>query len=368
MKKTLFFSIVSLLLLAHTALASFSDIESSHYYYESISWLEDQGVVVGYADGEFKPKGSVNRAEFLKMLYETVGMENEDTTLPFSDVPDNQWYSKYVKEAYATGVIDGYPDGTFRPGNPINFAEAIKIVTNGFFPVDSLYGSGESYIPCLMDLRYMEGNWYWKYFSVADTRCLLPPVINSESHGFNEADYVTRGDMAEILYRAKAVKDNGYNNFAEEMQPAKIQTSMYCKQATNYTNRAYGFTFSCPTNLYMLDIYGSVFASNNEIEYNDMMNGYFAPILIEPTNETRNASLLDNTDIQSEEEVIADGVTGTQYIGTTGSYLPYQTHSIILTVFPEKNLTIITLNNVLSEEEIDYNEVGDEIIENLFFY
>ncbi|MFH1284223.1 MAG: S-layer homology domain-containing protein, partial [Candidatus Peregrinibacteria bacterium] len=175
MKKFLISAICAFLVFSQVAMASFSDVPANHHYRNSIQWMQDNGVVNGYSDGTFRSDQSVTRAEFLKMLYETVGMDGHDADLPFPDISENAWYTPYVKEAYATGVIVGYPDGTFKPNNNINFAEAAKIVGNGFFNVNALYGDGGNYHFCLANFEndYVS-EWYWKYFYVTDNFCLIP--------------------------------------------------------------------------------------------------------------------------------------------------------------------------------------------------
>ena len=46
----------------------------------------------------------------------------------FSDVPDGAWYIEYVEPLCEAGVIDGYPDGSFRPNDPVTFGQALKLV------------------------------------------------------------------------------------------------------------------------------------------------------------------------------------------------------------------------------------------------
>lgn len=214
--------------------AYFSDVTSTHYNATAINWLAANGVVQGYSDGTFRPDSQINRAEFLKMLYETIGMVGYDSTeLRFIDVPSSEWYVKYVKEAFATGVVDGYPDGTFRPANYINFVEAVKIVMNGFFDVDALYGDGEEYIPCAYDLTpdyptedYVAdmSAWYWKYLHVAEEMCLIDDGSSVFGLWGIGLDFdITRADMAELLYRAKTLKDNEeLTVYNDSYEPASI--------------------------------------------------------------------------------------------------------------------------------------------------
>lgn len=217
MKKVLL--LISLIVgMSQTAFASFPDVPSDHENAAAIAWLQLEGVVQGYTDGSFKPDKLVNRAEFLKMLYETIGMEGHDPQLSFPDVPANEWYTKYVKEAFYTKVAVGYDDGYFRPDNNINFVEAVKVVMNGFFDVDDLYGDGSDYTPCDDTSHDYNGDltkfggidttaWYWKYLYVADGMCILnfDHAANASvaySASYDPSVYITRADMAELLYRA----------------------------------------------------------------------------------------------------------------------------------------------------------------------
>ena len=47
---------------------------------------------------------------------------------PFTDVPESRWYYSCVTQLYQQGVIDGYGDGTFRPGGSVTWGEAFKLV------------------------------------------------------------------------------------------------------------------------------------------------------------------------------------------------------------------------------------------------
>ncbi len=236
MKKSIVVSIViSVLAISQVAFANFTDVSGEFHLYKSINWLESQGVVEGYEDGTFKPDAKVNRAEFLKMLYETIGMEGSDVELSFPDVPENEWYTKYVKEAYQTGVVVGYDDGYFHPEGMINMAEALKIVTLAFFDVDSLYGDGLVYdVAYPLDvLPSVDVNgWYWKYIHVADELFILHFESSANvwtfADGldvltdFDPATYITRADMAALLYRAKTIKDNDLETYNSYLSPNDV--------------------------------------------------------------------------------------------------------------------------------------------------
>jgi len=163
---------------AEAVVNSFSDVAESHVNYEAIDYLRDLGVVEGYKDGTYKPSNTINRAEFLKILmvagdYETGGANC------YNDVKES-WFSEYVCKATELTLVEGYSDGTFKPGNDINFAEASKIVANTLkieIPEDT------------SDI------WYKKYVEALENYDAIPTSIKGFDHK------VTRGEMAEIVWR-----------------------------------------------------------------------------------------------------------------------------------------------------------------------
>lgn len=164
--------------------ASFDDVSSAHPYFSAISYVQSEGIVNGYPDGTFKPNQTINRAEFLKILLETVLTQDliDDCNLTreklFSDVVKTDWFAKYTCTGKEAGVVSGYDDGSFRPGKPINFAEAAKILTNSF---GLSLGLG--------------AQWYEPFIKALETKKAVPPSVSSPMQN------ITRGEMAEIIYR-----------------------------------------------------------------------------------------------------------------------------------------------------------------------
>ncbi len=105
----------------------FSDIEM--WAKEAICSLAAAEVVNGYPDGTFKPDNQVTRAEFVAMLMRVI--KNEGTAAGYSDT-EGHWAEKYIAKASEYGYINGYEDGTFKPDAPITRAEAMAIMSRVF--------------------------------------------------------------------------------------------------------------------------------------------------------------------------------------------------------------------------------------------
>lgn len=246
MKKLLLSLALALFLMPNVVSAGFSDVPMFHQYFAPILWMQDNGVVEGFTEiiaeegtlrdviVNFHPEDKINRAEFLKMLFEmkAVDWDWNETVMTFSDVPYDSWYRDYVKMAFAAGIVEGYEDNTFRPTANINFAEAQKIVMEHFFSFDEEY-EHLLYESCsldlnsvLLNLEFSEDDWFAPYYFLSESRCLLDfgsdAVINMEYEDVNATHEITRGDMAELLYRTKAFYDNDVTKYLLGMTPSRV--------------------------------------------------------------------------------------------------------------------------------------------------
>lgn len=131
MKIRLFFFFM-LLLLPEISSANFNDI-NGHFYETAIKELADTQIVKGYPDGTFKPDQGITRAEMVKIVLLAGKWEvmsgNESC---FSDVPHEERYFDILCSAKAMGIIQGYPDGSFKPNQKVSFVEGLKIAIEGF--------------------------------------------------------------------------------------------------------------------------------------------------------------------------------------------------------------------------------------------
>jgi len=111
--------------------STFSDVDVDEWYAPYVEKAYTAGIVIGYSDGTFKPNNLVNRAEAMKIIVNTYAIVNDLTltanSLPFTDVVQDAWYTKYISYGYYKGIIGGYSDGTFKPENPVTRAEFSKM-------------------------------------------------------------------------------------------------------------------------------------------------------------------------------------------------------------------------------------------------
>lgn len=115
-----------------TGKSSFKDVNSGSWYSSYVGYLEDYGIINGYTDGTFQPQGTVTRAEFVAMSVryynEIASVSYGSNTAKYSDLASDHWAIKDISYATGRGWLNGYADGTFKPGSDITRAEVVSIV------------------------------------------------------------------------------------------------------------------------------------------------------------------------------------------------------------------------------------------------
>jgi len=109
--------------------SSLSDVKN-HYAEDQIQKWIAEGFILGYPDGTFKPEKEVTRAEFVTLLNRAFKLTKVGTIVKtFSDVTEKDWFYNDVTIATSNGILEGYPDGTFKPGIPISRQDAGVIIS-----------------------------------------------------------------------------------------------------------------------------------------------------------------------------------------------------------------------------------------------
>ena len=107
--------------------STFEDVQTGHWFYKEVETLYNSGIVDGTGEHKFSPDVPVTRAEFAVMAARWAGLDYEGGNV-FADVPAGHWAYSYINAAANAGWVQGYPDGSFRPDEPISRAEVVRLV------------------------------------------------------------------------------------------------------------------------------------------------------------------------------------------------------------------------------------------------
>jgi len=285
-------SFLGVLLVSFPANADFSDVLPDHENYDAIMYVQSEGIVEGYADGDYRPNNNINRAEFTKIIIEA--QFDEDTIencidqnsqenwnyVFFPDVDEDDWFAKYICVAKIQNIIKGYPDGFYKPGNDINFVEASKIIVNTFG-----YSVGSDDV------------WYKPFVEKLGEKKAIPTTITAFSTN------ITRGEMAEMVYRLKAdiTTKESLNYEMIEAVETEWQT---------YQNEEYKFSLIFP------DSWAGYYTAKNNI------HNYIDFGLREQSSILRILILT-----KSEWEKIKEGEHFLRYLGENNQYVFVYSHA-----------------------------------------
>lgn len=105
---------------------TFADVDEESWYNIAISTMANLGIVNGYEDGTFRPGKYVTRAEYAAML---ARMDFSSSLLAdeFIDTVGH-WAEEYIRKAAAVGWIMGYDDGSFRPEETVSRAQTATMI------------------------------------------------------------------------------------------------------------------------------------------------------------------------------------------------------------------------------------------------
>lgn len=111
---------------------TFPDVKDDNDYKEAIYNLANLGIINGYPEGTFKPAQNVNRAEAAKMMFTFLGYKKKEdekvSVAPFSDVKVDHWAAVEISKMKELKIIDGTGDNKYDPDNTLNRAEMAKIL------------------------------------------------------------------------------------------------------------------------------------------------------------------------------------------------------------------------------------------------
>lgn len=175
--------------------ATLSDIADS-WAKRDIQQLIDRGVVNGYPDGTFRPGRAVTRAEFAKLMSKALRIDPVDGEPAFADVKGH-WAQRYITALVNAKVIEGYEDKTFRPNRNVTRAEAVAMTTRALKATEQGDQLAGDWLPSYSDVT--SEHWAFLPVEVGNRLGLVPDYLTTE---FGPETKATRADAAHVLRAA----------------------------------------------------------------------------------------------------------------------------------------------------------------------
>lgn len=175
---------VAIILSLGCVVYAFSDIDANDKNLsEAVDLMTKFGILNGYEDGTFRPNNEITRAEFSKVIIETI-MTDEKVSgdeAKFIDVKENHWAKGYIYLSRKLGIVNGMTIDTFAPENNITYEQAVKMIVAALG----------------YDKQASEnGGWPTGYLAVAKDLDITKGIL------FNPTANATRGDVVLMLNNA----------------------------------------------------------------------------------------------------------------------------------------------------------------------
>lgn len=109
----------------------FPDIPAGADYAEAVEELYNKGILYGDAQGNFNPESTITRGEVAAMVCRMLGAEEEAGWVEhaqFEDVSIAHWANGYIVTAANYGIVNGYGNGNFGPGDAVTYVQILKML------------------------------------------------------------------------------------------------------------------------------------------------------------------------------------------------------------------------------------------------
>lgn len=216
--------------------ASFPDVPANYWARNFIGRLAEKGVIQGYPDGLYRPTTSLTRAEFAIIITGAFNQDKKREVVAFKDVSSNFWAYPAIQEAYEMGFLDADSRGNFRPDEKITRLDVLVALAKGL-----------NYAPTAATERtlrvYTDGGNIPKgdrtlVAAVTERNIVVNyPYIRS----LNPQRAATRAEVAALIYRALVstgeVADISSPYVVSETTIQRRQTTPTRKPANNNSGR-----------------------------------------------------------------------------------------------------------------------------------
>ena len=165
---------------------TYYDVSYAAWYNHAISTATEAGIIEGYPNGSFGPMRAVTRAEFVTMV-SRIARARYRIKSSFTDIDDSHWAMEAVDNAVSLGIINGYPDGTFRPDDPITRAEAIAICNR----LLGRYPCSESLLPGMKEWPDNMDPELWYYLDVQEATVSHTYTLGGDHVMYEDYEYWT---------------------------------------------------------------------------------------------------------------------------------------------------------------------------------
>lgn len=106
----------------------FSDVKENDWFYATVKYAGENGIMNGVSETEFAPNTTLTRAMLVTILYRVEGSPRLNSDSKFTDVSSSEWYSAPVIWAAENGIVNGVSETEFAPNQAITREQIAAIM------------------------------------------------------------------------------------------------------------------------------------------------------------------------------------------------------------------------------------------------
>ncbi|TVP64802.1 MAG: DUF1565 domain-containing protein [Nodularia sp. (in: Bacteria)] len=178
-----------------TGQSAFRDVPEGYWAKAYIEALAAQNIIAGFPDGTFKPNDPVTRAQFATIVTKALTPPVKRAGTNFRDVASNFWAYGAIQSAYRSEFLAGYPDGRFQPQQQIPRVQALVSLANGL----GFTANNQNALSFYSDAAQIP-NYAISPVAAATTRQLVINYPTARQLNPNRA--ATRAEIAAFVYQA----------------------------------------------------------------------------------------------------------------------------------------------------------------------
>ena len=224
--------------------AGFTDLDSGAWYFDSVSYCVENGLMNGKPGNKFDPAGTLTRAELVTILYRYEGEPAFMNDNVFDDVVPGSWYEKAVVWANGKAIVGGYGNGKFGPTDPVK-REQIAVILYRYAQFKEMDVTVDE------NTNFLSFNDFWDvsdYAKPAMMWALERGIITGSGWDLNPGDTATRAQAAAMLERFCKLGEPAVGPVAggwtvnadlEEAEMPPLETEVFVKAMAGLTGVKY---------------------------------------------------------------------------------------------------------------------------------
>jgi|GEM_PF-758729 Beta-1,4-xylanase len=175
---------------------TFEDLKSYEWARQSIERLAARQIIKGVSEKQYRPELNITRADFLKLLVETLGLQAQ-SRVSFEDVPASAYYADAAGIAGSLGIAAGMGDGKFHPANAITRQEMFALVDRALQQTNKPLSNADAGVLS----PFEDSSRLAPYAKEAASRLVQAGLVEGNKGQLSPGGYLNRAEAAVMMDR-----------------------------------------------------------------------------------------------------------------------------------------------------------------------